>query len=179
MQIAINNPFEHIAVEDEANAFAELTRRPALAAAARVPQTGVTVARFAGFNLLEQPLVSEMACLPGHVVPARSTIALRREMAGAQVVLVFEGGDPEQPIILGVVQDQKNAVSALPSKQVSLQAEVDDERLLISAEREIVLRCGDASITLTRAGKVIIKGNYIISRSTGYNKIKGAAIDIN
>jgi len=42
-----------------------------------------------------------------------------------------------------------------------------------------VLRCGDASITLTRAGKVVIQGNYILSRSSGYNKIKGAAIDIN
>jgi hypothetical protein len=49
----------------------------------------------------------------------------------------------------------------------------------VSAEREIVLRCGDASITLTRAGKVIIKGRYVVSRSTGYNKIKGATVDIN
>ena len=179
MQIAIN-PFEPIAIEDEADAFAELTLRPALAALAlSVPPAGVMVARFAGFNLHEQPLVSEMACLPGQVVPARSTVVLRREMAGAQLVLVFEGGDSEQPIILGVIQDQKGALSKIPSKPVPLRAEVDDERLLISAEREVVLRCGEASITLTRAGKVIIKGNYIISRSTGYNKIKGAAIDIN
>ena len=178
MQIA-TNPFEQIAVEDEADAFAELTRRPVLVAAAHVSQAGVTVARFAGFNLHEQPLVSEMTCLPGHVVPARTAVALRREMVGSHVVLVFEGGDPEQPIILGVVQDQKKPEPALPAKPVSFQTEVDDERLLISAEREIVLRCGDASITLTRAGKVIIKGNYVISRSTGYNKIKGAAIDIN
>ena len=50
---------------------------------------------------------------------------------------------------------------------------------MIEADREVVLRCGDASITLTRAGKVIIKGSYILSRSSGYNKIKGAAIDLN
>jgi hypothetical protein len=51
--------------------------------------------------------------------------------------------------------------------------------VVLTAEREMVLRCGEASITLTRAGKVIIKGAYIVSRSTGYNKIKGAAVDIN
>jgi hypothetical protein len=50
---------------------------------------------------------------------------------------------------------------------------------VLSAEREIVLHCGDASITLTRAGKVIIKGRYLISRSSGYNKVKGAAVEIN
>ena len=42
-----------------------------------------------------------------------------------------------------------------------------------------MLRCGDASITLTRAGKVLIKENYVLSRSRGCNKIKGAAVDIN
>jgi uncharacterized protein (DUF2345 family) len=57
--------------------------------------------------------------------------------------------------------------------------QADDERVTIEAGREIVLRCGDAAITLTRAGKVIIKGSYVVSRSTGYNKIKGAAVDIN
>jgi len=60
-----------------------------------------------------------------------------------------------------------------------VSAQVDDQRVELTAEREIVLRCGDASITLTRAGKVIIKGAYILSRSSGYNKIKGAAVDIN
>jgi hypothetical protein len=67
--------------------------------------------------------------------------------------------------------------SEVSRQPVAVQA--DGDRYEISAEREIVLRCGDSSITLTRAGKVIIKGNYILSRSTGYNKIKGAAIDIN
>ena len=179
MEITVD-PFEPIVAEGELNVFAELTRRPALAASS-VPsglQAGVTVARFAGFDLQEQPLVADLACLPGQVVPSRSTIALRREMVGAQVVLMFEGGKPERPIILGVIH-QKDAASALPATQAPLHAQVDEERVVFSAEREIVLRCGDASITLTRAGKVIIKGNYIISRSTGYNKIKGAAIDIN
>ena len=50
---------------------------------------------------------------------------------------------------------------------------------MLRAEREIVLECGDASITLTRAGKVLIRGHYILSRASGYNRIKGAAIDIN
>ncbi len=56
---------------------------------------------------------------------------------------------------------------------------VDGDRYLIRAEREIVLQCGDSSITLTRAGKVLIKGNYVVSYSTGYNRIKGATVDIN
>ena len=109
---------------------------------------------------------------------ARTTVALHRSTVGAEVVLVFE-----QAIRVSrsssVYCSRSSSSRPRETRPHSLRIEADDERFVVSAEREIVLRCGDASITLTRAGKVIIKGNYIMSRSTGYNKIKGAAIDIN
>ena len=58
-------------------------------------------------------------------------------------------------------------------------AELDGERLVFTADKEIVLRCGDASITLTKAGKVIIRGSYLLSRSSGVNRIKGGSVQIN
>jgi hypothetical protein len=142
------------------------------------PQNGVAVARLAGFDLQEQPLLAELACMAGQVVPAQAAVALRRDMVGARVVVVFDGGLPERPIILGVILDRTGEAPCHPVP-MPLQAEVDGERIVIQAERELVLRCGDASITLTRAGKILLRGNYILSRSTGYNKIKGAAVDIN
>ena len=56
---------------------------------------------------------------------------------------------------------------------------VDRKRILFDAEEEIVLRCGEASITLTRSGKIIIKGSYLLSRSSGANRIKGGSVQIN
>ncbi|GGY36883.1 DUF6484 domain-containing protein [Pseudoduganella albidiflava] len=141
-------------------------------------QLPVVLVRFVGFDLDDQPLVAGIAGLPGHVVRARSTVPLRRLEVGAEVVAVLEGGLPERPLILGVIQHERGAEPA-PAAEPGNVAWCDGERVEIRAEREVVLRCGDASITLTRAGKVIIKGNYIVSRSTGCNKIKGAAVDIN
>jgi hypothetical protein len=143
----------------------------------RTPVSTPVLGRLHGFDLLDQPLVTAVADCPGEVLTGRSTVALRRAMIGQAVVLLFEGGDVHAPIIIGVIEPRP-LDAALPEKK-GVTVEIDDERHVIEAEREIVLRCGDASITLTRAGKVIIKGNYILSRSTGYNKIKGAAIDIN
>lgn len=57
--------------------------------------------------------------------------------------------------------------------------EVDGERIVLSAEKEIVLQCGEASITLTRSGKIIIRGAYVSSRSTGVNRIQGGSVEIN
>jgi hypothetical protein len=136
--------------------------------------------RFHGFDLDDRPLVSGLAEVPGEIVAARTTVRMARAMAGAGVVVAYDGGDSRRPIIVGVLQDTVRAMPAEPARPAQkLAIEADDERLVVTAEREIVLRCGDASITLTRAGKVIIKGTYVLSRSSGYNKIKGAAVDIN
>jgi hypothetical protein len=171
-------------LQPAAESFAELTQRTAFrpagsndAGAARAPSAGVTVAQFRGFDLLERPLVVYPVAGADHVLPARSTIKLSHAARGASVLVVHENGEPDKPIIIGIVEANPRMGDA-PAPAV-LQAEIDGERHVIRAEREIVLQCGDASITLTRAGKVIIRGHDILSRSTGCNRIKGATVDIN
>lgn len=157
--------------------FEALSQRPVQAPAAP-PVLAPAVGRLHGFDLLERPLVSALTAAPGAVHPARTTVPLKRAMLGREVLVAFENGSIDQPIIVGVIEPHAlQEVAIPPTPGVSVVA--DGERHQIEAEREIVLKCGDASITLTRAGKVIIRGTYILSRSTGYNKIKGAAIDIN
>lgn len=134
------------------------------------------VGRFDGFDLLDRALVTGIPDCPGERVVARSTVALRHADVGRDVVLMFEQGDPRRPLVMGLLQDAGPAPAAA---EVAATVVADNERQLIHAERELVLRCGDASITLTRAGKVVIEGRYVLSRSSGYNKIKGAAVDIN
>jgi hypothetical protein len=60
-----------------------------------------------------------------------------------------------------------------------VQVVLDGERLLLEAEREIVLQCGKASITLTREGKVVIRGADLLEASTGRHRIKGGTVEIN
>lgn len=136
------------------------------------------VGRLQGFDLLDQPLVAKLKTCPGQVLVARSTVALRQAMIGREVLVVFDGGDTRSPIIVGLLELQ-GLHEQPPAAEPGVTVHADGQSHVITAEREIVLRCGDASITLTRAGRVIIKGRHILSRSAGYNKIKGAAIDIN
>jgi uncharacterized protein (DUF2345 family) len=56
---------------------------------------------------------------------------------------------------------------------------VDGEQVVIEGKKEIVLKCGKSSITLTRAGKVLIRGAYVLSRSSGVNRIKGGSVQVN
>ena len=66
------------------------------------------------------------------------------------------------------------AETALP-----VSTQVDGERIVFDANKENVLWCGSASITLTRAGKILLRGKYILSRSSSVNRIKGGSVQIN
>lgn len=111
----------------------------------------------------------------GVPVRARCATPLGAEDAGCEVALLFEGGDPARPFVVGRME----AGSAPAADANPVRAEVDGGRLVLTAEREIVLRCGEASITLTRAGKVLVRGAYLLSRSSGVNRIRGGSVQIN
>ena len=175
-----DNPLEVLVREQGSDEFAALTSTPVatLSAVPAVSAAAVT-ARFHGFDLDDRPLVSGTPSLPHEILAARSTVPLRQRDVGSTVVLLFDGGDVRQPLIIGVVQDRQHAHEDVQQAAQLVTVQADDDRFVVSAEREITFRCGEASITLTRAGKVIIEGAYIVSQSSGYNKIKGAAVDIN
>ena len=67
----------------------------------------------------------------------------------------------------------------LPQQPATVSVDEDGERLIVSAREQLVLRCGKASITLTKAGKVLIDGSYVLSRSTGVNRVKGGSVQLN
>ena len=148
--------------------------RPRAVPAAQLP--GVVIGRLAEINERGEPLVRSPADDGELIRPARSILCLSRKQIGAEVVLTFENGDPQKPIILGLLSPTESPPNA---KTASLEVTADDDRLELTADREIVLRCGKASITLTRAGKVLIRGAYVLSRSSGANRIKGGSVQIN
>ncbi len=154
---------------------------------ARRPAGEVTIGRFEGLGEEGEILVSFAGGLGEHPLPARATLPLGKEEIGREVALLFEEGDPRRPLIMGVLRapvGQDPAASPVdvdpdPAPAPAVEAAADGQRLVFEAEREIVLRCGQASITLTRAGKIILRGKYVLSRSSGVNRIKGGSVQIN
>lgn len=119
------------------------------------------------------PLVIDPARPDAPARQARSVVDLHAAHIGRQVVLVFEGADVMKPIVMGVLREG----GAGHCEQVELRA--DGDRMIVSAQQQLVLRCGKASITLTKAGKVLIEGTHVLSRSAGVNRIKGGSIELN
>jgi uncharacterized protein (DUF2345 family) len=134
-------------------------------------KSATRVGTLVGFAGDGSPLVEFEDNPAGEPLQARTALRLTGVSAGRELVLVFERGDLRKPIVIG----------ALHARGVADDLEIvaDGERLLVNAQQEIVLRCGRASITLTKAGKVLIKGAYVSTHSTGVNRVKGGSVQIN
>jgi len=141
---------------------------------------GVMIGSLRGFAESGVPLVDFSGNRAASSIEAKTTVELLEKQIGSEVVLMFEGGDPQKPIILGVMHPPAAPVDSSGASQAKpVEVKLDGQQLVLSADQEIVLRCGQASITLTRAGKVLIRGAYLLSRSSGANRIKGGSVQIN
>src|SRR4051812_39704682 len=110
---------------------------------------GIVIGTLAEFDAAGCPCVEFPGNPEVRPLTARSTAALAPADRGRSVALMFEGGDPRRPIVLGLIQNPA------PAPTSAWKVEADGERVVVSAEKEMVFRCGQASITLTRAGKVL------------------------
>lgn len=150
-----------------------------------------------------QPVVAYRIGLQNYQHTAITTQPLSADSKGRQVALAFINGDFQKPIVLGVVRNSLDdaienfsSVSQQPADDLfadtlfeeAVSAEqhseldavtVDGQRVHIEGKEEIVLKCGSASITLTKSGKIVLRGKYLVSRSSGVNRILGGSVQVN
>ena len=125
----------------------------------------------------------------GPVIAARLAVPVTRQHIEAAIahrqhaVVVFEGGDRSKPIVIGLIAPIETDAPVVepekPEPSHVIEADVDGKRVRVTAQDEIVLQCGSASITLRRNGRVIVRGTYVETHSDGTNRIKGGQVQIN
>lgn len=149
---------------------------------------GTRVGWIAGAD--EQGLLVDFEGNAGDPLPCRSTVAMSAEELQTAVaerrgaVLLFDRGDPGLPLLMGLLQPDNGTpnidlILQSDGEAHALEARVDGKRVLLEGSEEIVLRCGEASITMRRDGKIVIRGTHLLSRSKWTNRIKGGSVQIN
>jgi hypothetical protein len=123
------------------------------------------------------PLVTYPGQSGSAAIAARSILDLHGTHVGRQVVLVFEEADLSKPIVMGVLHTAECCAFAVNAGEV--QVEADGRRVIVTARDQLVLRCGKASVTLTKEGKILIQGTYVSTHSSGVNRIKGGSVQVN
>lgn len=165
-----------------------------------VPVAGGRVGWIAGVSDEREPLVDFMENVAGPL-PALSTFgSSRRELEDAArhrrpVVILFDAFDAARPIVLGFVVPPE-AVDAGPNRadvdvagcsrnglravtSAPEVARVRGKHVVIEGKEEIVLRCGSATLTLDRNGRIGIRGAEILNEASGVNRVEGGSVELN
>lgn len=132
---------------------------------------GVVIGVLIGFDA-GLPLV----VFPGNpqetAIAARSLSELTPAMIGAEVALLFQEGDPIRPLIVGRIVDPAR-------KSLATHVVRDGERVTITGDERIELRCGKATIIMEKDGHITIRGTYLVSHASAVNRIRGGSINLN
>ena len=136
---------------------------------------------------------------------ALTTSAISKRHISRQVALLFNNGDLNKPVIMGLIHNpldellENFELTPVDQDETDLFSEsqheerkkaeikrlddnrvyVDGKQICIEGSEEVTFKCGKASITLTSSGKILIRGTYLLNRSTGVNRIMGGSVQVN
>jgi hypothetical protein len=83
---------------------------------------------------------------------------------GDQVLVVVPDGGAGRPAVVGKIGPYRG-----PNRR----------QVVLEADEELTIRCGDATIAFRKDGRILIKGAEIVSHARGRNRIRGGSIQIN
>jgi hypothetical protein len=141
------------------------------------PAVATALGRLAGLGAGGEPWID----LPEQgrtALAARSTVPLDATAIGREVLVAFAGDGFDRPVVVGVVR-QPNEPTAPAPAPARTDAIVDGERIVLTGQKEVVLRCGKASIALLADGQVVIKGVKLLAAASGLHRIRGGSVQIN
>jgi hypothetical protein len=137
----------------------------------RAPLLNTRRALLVGFEADGSALLDMCGPLGARGVEARSCVFLSDADIGRDVVVVTDADKPESFIVIGVVQPV-----ARPS---AVEVVIDGRALVLRGEESITLKCGEASVSLNRDGKIVIRGKHVVTHASGVNRIRGASVELN
>ena len=121
---------------------------------------GVVVGTITTIDKQNQPFVDFDCNIFKEAIPAASLVEINKTHAGRKAALMFEQNRADKPIIMGLMH-------------------IPEQTKSTTAEKELLIKCGKASIRLKENGDIVINGRELISRARKDNIIKGGTIHLN
>jgi 3-dehydroquinate synthase class II len=84
--------------------------------------------------------------------------------AGDRVMLIVPDGGKARPAVVG---------------KIGAYRRPDRRQVVIEADEELIVRCGEASVTFRKAGQILLRGMDIVSSARKRNRLRGGSVQIN
>jgi len=101
--------------------------------------------------------------------------ALQCEVLHSGVTVVYEAGDR----VLILPPSSGHALGVVVGKLVRYGSEAPQQRVTLEASQQVEIKCGASSIDLRADGKVMIRGDDVLVRAKGTNRIRAGTVSIN
>lgn len=147
-------------------------------------QPGVAIGRIVGSaGEMDEGLPIVVPVLGEGILMARLACVLPEACVGRECAVLFENGDRTRPLIMGLLLNAEATKAPGTPENVAQREEaeirVDGERVIIEAQKELELRCGESVILLQADGRIEIRGNYVTSQASASQRIRGGSVHIN
>jgi len=145
---------------------------------------GLLIGRIIGLQDNGNPLVAFDSETQVKPTEALTVVPLDGNSVGKDVAISFAQNQGSMPIVMGVILRLLDCVlndvePKHENSELKPEVIVDGNKLELSAPEEVTIRCGEASITLNKSGKILIKGEHMLNRISGAYKIKSGSIELN
>ncbi len=163
----------------------QLLSRPAatIQEAAIVPDAfaGALAGHLAGFDEQGRIIFQEDGTQAPYTVEIGLPLSDEEVAAAARAKLralvIKPDNQPSQPVLVALLRERLSAEAR--DKTATETTHINGQAVEIDAQQSLELSCGRARITLHADGRIELNGDYLLSRSRGPIKLKGATIDIN
>jgi len=93
---------------------------------------------------------------------------VRRSAPRWRPLIVLRAADGQLGVVLGRIGPYAPAQAAAPAQHVTIEA-----------TQTLTLKCGEASVDLRADGKLMIRGEDVLVRARGTQRIKAGTVSIN
>lgn len=128
-------------------------------------------------RILFLPEGAEEAIPAALAVPLSDDEVVRAARSGQRALALRTTGPRPRLVLVGILRERVSEEAR--DNLAGIKVRVDGDTLRMSAETQIEFVCGKSRILLRRNGRIEISGSYLLSRSRGPIKIKGATVEIN
>lgn len=122
----------------------------------------------------------QIQCSPAEEpVTALSLGIVNQAFIGRMCTIQFVCGNPAHPVVTGILPDEWATVQSQPVINHSEPNDLDTKRVVLEAEQELILQCGESKIILSADGLIQIRALYIDNQAQATLRLKGGSVQVN
>ena len=153
----------------------ELSINPARVAT--VQDDGIVLIEFGGVTCPAQFLRTSQAPPPVLSVGDKVLVAFDIEEEAGLILGLIEAYRVTDEEEVQLLDNGKN-IQVVGTGRAEV-VRVKGRKIHLEAGDEIQITCGEGKISIDRSGKIVVRGNNVLSRAKQTNKIKGGSVAIN